>query len=553
MNKGRAIVANKSVFKSAPKGKAPPVANTVNRAGGKAYALGEKAALAQYASTGTFNDTFYSKAEDQISEVLALLPKVDVEFIGKTAIYAHEQGRMKDMPALLVAHLATRGDEGLAVLKRVFPVVISNGKMLRNFAQIIRSGQVGRKSFGTALKKLIHSWFLSKAPEDIFKMSVGNDPSFGDILQMVHLAHNEGPGRTASPERNALFKYLKGVDHDADSLPPLMKDYLKFKSDPHAWDGALPKVPFEMLMGLPLSEQQWSALAQQCSWNQLRMNLNTFSRHGVFKDDGISRTLAAKLSDAALIEKARPFPYQIFTAYIHTSTTGEEAVPQVIRTAMHAALEIATKHVITYDGQAHVAVDTSGSMYSNPVTGARQGATTKMNCIDVAALIACTFLRKNPETKLWPFDTRLHATHDLEPMDSIMTNANKLRRFGGGGTDCGLVLAHLNKIKAKGDLVVYASDNESWFDNNRNYGLYGNRTSMANEWAAYKARNPKAKLVCIDLAVGATTQVASDTSVLNIGGFSDSVWEVIKSFVEGMPSADHWVSVINSVQLPAQA
>ena len=221
-----------------------------------------------------------------------------------------------------------------------------------------------------------------------------------------------------------------------------------------------------------------------------------------------------------------------------------------IRNALHDALELAIKSVPVFDGKAFIAVDTSGSMGS-PVTGIRTGATTKMTCVDVASLIACTFFKKNRESEIFPFDTSIHLNHGLDGNDSIMTNADKLRRFGGGGTDCGLVLAHLNKTKAKGDLVIYVSDNESWFDGDR--PRWGHSTSMAAEWQAYKARNPNAKLVCIDLTQAPTVQVKTDKSVLNIGGFSDAIWETITKFIEGMPSADHWVDTINSIALPIAA
>lgn len=538
-------MANKSVFKSAPAGKKPPAATTVNRAGGAAYALGDKAALAQYAATGTFNDAFYATGEENLDEVISILSRItDLEFVAKVAVYARQQGRMKDMPALLVCHLMNSGPDGRALAKRIFPLVIDNSRMLRNVAQIQRSGRTGRKSMATMPTKLLTTWFTNRSSEEIFKQSVGNDPSLGNVMEMIWLRGGK------SPERTALYAYLKDKEYVFEDLPPLVKEYLNFKKDPHSWDGALPKVPFEMLMGLPLTDKQWAVLAQNASWTQLRMNLNTFARHGVFKVDGIAKTLAAKLSDAALIAKAKPFPYQLFTTYLNTSTSGDEAIPQVVRTALHAALEIASKNVITYEGQAEIAVDTSGSMGS-PVTGHRTGATTKMSCVDVAALVACTFFRKNPETGIYPFDTSVHIPHGLDPNDTIMTNADKLRKFGGGGTDCGLVLAHLNKKKAKSNLVVYVSDNESWFDGGRT--RWGGSTQMATEWAAYKSRNKNAKLVCIDLQQNATTQVGSDPSVLNIGGFSDTVWEVIKTFVEGRPSADHWVDVISKIDLPAQA
>lgn len=540
-------MANKSVFGSAQKVSKAPTADAVNRAGGKAYAMGEKAALAQYAATGTFNDSFYAKAEDQVAEVLALLPKVDVPFIAKVAIYAHEKGRMKDMPALLAAHLSTRGVEGLTHLKQIFPLVIHNGKMLRNFMQIIFSGATGRKGTGTALKKLGKSWFANKSPETIFKMSTGNDPTLADIIKVCHVPD------LGSPERKAFYAYLLDKEHDFDSLPPLVKDYEKFKKDPAAWKGELPKVPFEMVMGLPLSDKQWKLLATSSTWTQVRMNLNTFARHGVFKTSAEVKAVADIIRNPEAIERVKPFPYQIFTTYLNTSEAGDESVPAPIRNALHDALELSTKNVPIVPGQTYIAVDTSGSM-SSAITGSRAGATSKTTCIQVAALVASTFLRQNKDTQIIPFDTRVHAANNIVPHDSIMTNAAKLAQYGGGGTDCASVLRHLNQKKAKGDLVIYVSDNESWFSGEgANRYRYYEGTDMATEWLEYKKRNPKAKLVCIDLEMGSTVQVQSDTSVLNVGGFSDSIWEVIKSFVEGMPTADHWVSIIEAVNLPAQA
>jgi hypothetical protein len=63
--------------------------------------------------------------------------RVTPELVAKTAIYCRESGRMKDMPAFLVAHLAAHD---LATMTRVFPRVIDDGRMLRNFVQIVRSG-----------------------------------------------------------------------------------------------------------------------------------------------------------------------------------------------------------------------------------------------------------------------------------------------------------------------------------------------------------------------------------------------------------------------------
>src|ERR1043165_9356147 len=105
---------------------------------------------------------------------------------------------MKDMPALLLAVLASKD---VRLLAQVFPRVVDNGKMLRNFVQIVRSGQAGRKSLGTAPKRLVREWLEAREPSAVFRASVGQAPSFADILKMVH-------PRPKDAEREALYGYM---------------------------------------------------------------------------------------------------------------------------------------------------------------------------------------------------------------------------------------------------------------------------------------------------------------------------------------------------------
>ena len=100
-------MANKTLFSSMI-GKFAPPADAVNEAGGLAYSLSPKAALAQYAATGCLSTTFYASAEVQLQRVLNLCthPEVDAEFIAQVALYTRAQGHMKDLPALLVAKLS---------------------------------------------------------------------------------------------------------------------------------------------------------------------------------------------------------------------------------------------------------------------------------------------------------------------------------------------------------------------------------------------------------------------------------------------------------------
>jgi 60 kDa SS-A/Ro ribonucleoprotein len=516
---------SKKSFISTKFNKVTKPTDTVNNAGGNAYSLSDKAGLAQLAMTGCFNGTYYVSDKEQLKRTLELANKLPVEFVAKLAVYAREKGLMKDMPAVLTAVVAGKDSE---LLSKIFPRVIDNPKMLRNFVQIIRSGATGRKSLGTRPKKLIQEYLENLTDEQLFKADVGNDPSLQDIIKLVHPKPN-------NKKRSALFGYLLDKKYNKKDLCKLAKDFEAFKKD---MKGEIPDVPFQMLTALPLTDNHWKQIAENATWTQTRMNLNTFERHGVFADPKLTSIVVDKLQDEEQIKRAKVFPYQLFTAFLNIEST----IPAKVSVALQKAAEVALENVPEFDGKVYVMVDTSGSM-SSPVTGHRGTVSSKMRCIDVAALVAAAVMRKNVDTEVIPFDTQVHG-HCLNPMDSIMTNARTLANFGGGGTNCSEALAHVNRKNAKGDLVIYVSDNESWVDKN----IYRSTATM-NEWNKFKARNPNAKLVCIDVTPNGTTQAHDRDDILNVGGFSDQVFDVIARFVELGNNKDLWVKTIESIDL----
>jgi 60 kDa SS-A/Ro ribonucleoprotein len=516
-------MANKSLFSSIA-GKLLPRAAAVNEAGGRAYERSPKGALAQFAATGSLNGTYYATADAQLEKVLGLAAAVDSGFVAKTAVYARERAFMKDMPALLLASLSARAPDAFA---RAFPRVVTDGRMLRTFVQIVRSGVVGRKSLGSRPKRLVREWLAARDEDQIFKASVGQDPSLSDVVKMVH-------PKPASAARRALYGYLLGRAHDASLLPSTARSFEAFKAGASA---EVPDVPFLMLTALPLGRREWTAIARGASWQTVRMNLATFARHGVFEEPGATEAIAAKLRDRAAIRRARVFPYQLLAAW-----SKADDLPGTVREALGDAMEIATENVPAIDGRVFVCTDPSASMGA-PVPAHRRGATSKVTCLDVAALVTAALLRKNPEAELLPFAEGVKKAR-LNARDTVTTNAAALRALGGGGTNCSAPLADLNRRKAKGDLVVYVSDNESWIDVRAGRG-----TATMEEWSRFKERNPQAKLVCIDLQPNGTTQAPDRDDVLNVGGFSDQVFDVLAAFRRDGGDGDHWAKVIEEVQV----
>jgi len=518
-------MANKSVFASI-KGRLLPKATARNAHGAPAYAYSDAHALAQVAVTGTFGGMFYQSPQEELEYVLDVAEAVDPRYLAQAAIYARQKGYMKDMPAVLLAVLARRDP---VLFRAIFGRVVDNGKMLRTFVQVVRSGQTGRKSLGSAPKAMVQNWLNTASDWALLNANIGNDPSLADVIKMVH-------PKPASAEREALFAWIVGRPCDLARLPQAVQDWLTFKK---TGKGPMPDVPFQMLTQLDLSPQHWARIARKGSWQMVRQNLNTFHRHGVF---GIQRNVhevVKLLHDPKQIRKAKAFPYQLMV----TAQNVVPEMPRAVMDALHDAMEIAVQNVPKIAGQVVVCPDVSGSM-TWAVTGYRPGATSAVRHVDVAALVAASFQRVNRGCQVLPFDYGVRDVR-LEPRDTILTNAERLAELAGGGTNCSAPLKWLNDRGRSPDLVVFVSDNQSWVDARDG----GQGTAMLKQWEAIKRRNPKAKLVCIDIAPYGTAQAQTREDVLNVGGFSDAVFDQIAAFADGRTGPDHWVGEIEKIDV----
>jgi 60 kDa SS-A/Ro ribonucleoprotein len=500
-----------------------PLATAINAEGAPAYALSPRAALAQYVATGCLSETFYATAELQLDALLTLADACPARYVAQAALWGRLYGRMKDAPAVLVAYLSVVAPE---LAEQIFDRVIDDGKMLRNFVQVVRSGQLARRSLASMPKRLVRRWLARRSDEQLFRASVGQQPSLADVIKLAH-------PKPDSAARSALYAYLCGRAYDAAALPSVVQAFEAWKARPV---GAPPAVPFQLLTALELGRESWIAVAKHASWTETRMNLNTFARHGVFTSKGATAAVAAKLRDAEAIARAKPMPYQLMTTW---KALGPD-VPREVVDALEDALELALTNVPRVDGKLYVCPDVSGSMQS-PVTGQRGSATTQTRCIDVAALIASAMLRVN-DAEVLPFDQDVVDVR-IRASDRVTTNARKLAAIGGGGTACAAPVARLNARGAMGRVVVLVSDNESWID------ARAQETALVREWRVFRARNPGARLVCIDLAPNRTTQAPdAELGVFNVGGFSDVVFDLVGDLANARRPAD-WATYVEAMPL----
>jgi 60 kDa SS-A/Ro ribonucleoprotein len=154
----------------------------------------------------------------------------------------------------------------------------------------------------------------------------------------------------------------------------------------------------------------------------------------------------------------------------------------------------------------------------------------------------------------WVIDVK---SLSLNPKDSVMTNAQKIRAVLGGGTDCAAPMKNLNDRNEKADVCFLISDNQSWIGTyNQFYSYYDasdfnkvEPTKLMTEWKKFRTNNPGAKLVVLDIQPSTTTQAYETEDILNISGFGDHVFEIVSQFAEGRLDQGHWTKVIDDIQL----
>ncbi len=281
------------------------------------------------------------------------------------------------------------------------------------------------------------------------------------------------------------------------------------------------------------------------------MNLNTLLRHDVLATSAMVDYVAERIADKSEIRRSKQFPYQYFAAYLNA----DDNVPQKIKTALHKAAEIACGK---RTGVAGTGCHWSGYVWIDEQCGHGTSRPKKWfavcNFEDALHRRSGTVRRSHPATqpgqRVIPFDTSAYDAK-IDPNDSILSLAERLAKYGGGGTDCSLPLVAANQKHAKRKFagIILVSDNESWVGT----GRHGS-TAVMTAWESFVANQRKLagkearpKLINIDLQPYQTVQACERTDIMNIGGFSDAVFNVISAFLAD--NNQRFVAEVEAIEL----
>ena len=349
--------------------------------------------------------------------------------------------------------------------------------MLRNFVQIVRSGVVGPQVAGHAAEAAGAAVARARAPTSSCFGLGRPEPVAGGRDQ-------DGSPEAGDATREALYGYLIGRPHDAEQLAGAGAAIRGVQARRGAERAGRAVPDADGAAARPRRSGRRSRA--NAPWQMTRMNLNTFARHGVFerpRHDADHRGAAARSRQRS----ARRGCFR--TSSWRRTAPRRRTCRRMVRDALQDAMEVAIGNVPAIEGKVYVCSRRVGldvvAGHRLPQGGDHGGALHRRGGAGGGGVCARTRWRKCCRS------SRTWSRVRLNPRDTVMTNAQKLAAIGGGGTNCSAPLAYLNDARRMGDLVVFVSDNESWVDARR--GLDGDERV-----AAFKERNPEARLACID-------------------------------------------------------
>lgn len=454
---------------------APP--DTVNRAGGQAYALDPRVALATQVLTSTVQAQFYAKEGDQLAQLSRLAEGCAPEYVARCAIYARREFHLRTVSHVLAAHLAVRA-RGAAWLR---PLLASLIERPDDTCELVAACRVlnGKAAVPNALKRACAKALLRFDAYQIAKYKGGSrDVSLVDVVNLCHPKGGDGP----------IGQLVKGT------LPA-----------PATWEAKLSAAGQVAAETEDREEAKAEAKAQVWAELLASRKLGYFAalrnaRNILSQAPDQVPALCALLIDPKLIAKSKVFPTQLHTAAKAVMEAGGVEGAAAVMAALADAVELALANVPVLAGRTAIVIDESGSMMPKP--------------FDVAVFLAAVLFKTQPDADVLLF---AGAARWVAPnrRDSVLTIAATIAKgASGGSTDFHAIFPHLRASYAR---VMVLSDMQGWVDG----GTVG--TTVAE----YEKRTGAKPFVYgWDLNGHGTSQFPADR-VITLAGWSDKVFDLI--------------------------
>jgi len=267
----------------------------------------------------------------------------------------------------------------------------------------------------------------------------------------------------------------------------------------------------------------WEALLQNMPMTAMIRNLGKMTEVGLLApfSDAVNIVINA-LTDKDILKKARIHPLQVFSAW-RTYKSGHgfkggltwNPVPAIVG-ALEDAFYKSFEYVEPTGKNILLSIDMSGSM------GYNASNIPDTNLTNIAAIVAMTIVRTEPNYHVIGFDTKIYDNLNITKHDSLETVIKKIGPHG--GTNISLTFKHAMEKNIKNiDAFVILTDNETY--------LGEHPFRMFDDYK--RVHNSHCKLVYAAMNATQSTLVHPDgNSSMDIVGWSNDVPKIISEFIK---------------------
>lgn len=541
----------------------PTVKNFMNE---DAFLLKPKEELVSTVMTTFLQNSYYEREDEIVKRITDLVDKVDPLFSAKLAIYARNEGNLRSVTHLVSALLAkyvSGTDWGKRFYNRIVvrpddmseivsAYAILNGMGLNDLKKIPNSI---KKGFKEALER------LDAYQIDKYKMQ-NREVSLIDLVRLFHPKGNqknaEAYKRLVNGESLADLYETKVLEKEMTKAGQATKDATQEEKD-EAKREAITAV-LDNVKGMPVM-------------NLLR-NLRNILLYAPDKVNDACEQLTIEKK----ILNSRLLPFRFATAYAEiekvmyadtkTKPTSsivfesEETKQQVnessfnelkqnLLDAIETAIEISCQNIPELEGNVALLIDDSGSMRCDYGGHSRVSAFSKTNSSMIAHLFASMMAWRQHDVYVGLFGNRLIQVpykRDMKLLDFNNESYNIGARCG-GATENGIYtfLETVVKEKKKIDNIIVFSDCQigrggyftEW------YGTSSDKRSkhFHELFKEFRKVNPNANFIVVNLRQSGGTSVFDKSQrILNIAGWSDKIFDTIKTQCRG------WDSIISEIE-----
>ena len=537
----------------------------VNYMGEMAFKLADKELLVSTVMTTFLQDSYYERESEIVDRIKNLVDKVDPLFAAKLVIYARNEGKLRSVTHLVSALLAkyiSGTDWGKRFYNKIVVRPDDMSEIVSAYANLNEMGLNDLKNIPNSIKKGFKEALerLDAYQIDKYKMQ-NREVSLIDLVRLFHPKGNEKNAeafkRLVNGESLADLYESKVLEKELTKAGQLTKDATQDEKDAakrEAIVSVLDNVKGMPVMNLLRNLRNILLYAPdkvKDACEQLRIEKKILN----------SRLLPFRFATAyAEIEKmnyednSRAVKSEIvFESEVSKAKVSEEKfveLKQNLLDAIEDALEIACQNIPELEGNVAILVDDSGSMRGDSGGHSRVSAFSKTNSSMIAHLFASMVAFKQHDVYVGLFGDKLIQV-PFERDKKLLDFTNDSYRIGarcGGATEAGIYkfLENVVQEKKKIDNVIVFSDCQigrgiftSWYGTS-----YHDRSEHFHElFKDFRKINPNANFIVVNLRQSGGTSVFDKSQrILNVAGWSESIFDTIKSQCKG------WDAIIQEIE-----